>query len=154
MILDQQSIAAGYIPKHSYKSNFLDYYEEFVKNNKQANNRHIEGSFAHFKAFLGKGFLAPIDVAENLCERFRKYLLDRFNGDTPANYFSQFKRVVKAATKEGYFRVSPAEEVGAKTSKSGRQKRVDIQTSFPGYGVAYSGYLVQGCRYSEAYHLA
>lgn len=59
MILDQQSIAAGYIPKHSYKSNFLDYYEEFVKNNKQANNRHIEGSFAHFKAFLGKGFLAP-----------------------------------------------------------------------------------------------
>jgi hypothetical protein len=99
MILDQQSIAAGYIPKHNYKSNFLDYYAEFVKNNKQPNNRHIEGSLAHFKAFLGQGFLAPIEVTENLCQRFRKYLLDRFNGDTPANYFSRFKRVVKAATK-------------------------------------------------------
>jgi integrase len=90
--------------------------------NKEALNRHIEGSLAHFKAFLGKGFLAPIDVTENLCQRFRKYLLDRFNGDTPANYFSRFKRVVKAATKEGYFRISPAEEVAAKSNKNHKRK--------------------------------
>lgn len=122
MIPNQQSIAVGYIPKHIYKSNFLDYYSEFVKNNRQANNRHIEGGFAHFKAFLDKGFLAPIDVTENLCQRFRKYLLDRFNGDTPANYFSRFKRVVKAATKEGYFRVNPADEVAAKSNKNHKRK--------------------------------
>jgi integrase len=122
MILDQQSIAAGYIPKHNYKSNFLDYYAAFVKNNKQPNNRHIEGSLAHFKAFLGQGFLAPIEVTENLCQRFRKYLLDRFNGDTPANYFSRFKRVVKAATKEGYFRINPADEVAAKSNKNHKRK--------------------------------
>jgi hypothetical protein len=67
---------------------------------KQEGNRHLEGSFAHFKNFLKKDFLSPIDVTENLCERFRKYLLDKFNGDIPANYFSRLKRVVKAASKE------------------------------------------------------
>ena len=122
MILDQQTIAAGYIPKHKFKANFLDYYAEFVKNNRQVNNRHIEGSFAHFKTFLGKTFLAPLDLTENLCQRFQKYLLDHFNGGTPANYFSRFKRVVKAATKEGYFRVNPALDVAAKSNKNFKRK--------------------------------
>jgi Phage integrase SAM-like domain len=122
MILDRQSVAAGYIPNHNYKSNFLDYYAAFVKNNKQPNNRHIEGSLAHFKAFLGKRFLAPTEVTENLCERFRKYLLDHFNGDTPANYFTRFKRVMKAATKEGYFRINPAEDVVSKSNKNHKRK--------------------------------
>jgi hypothetical protein len=82
MTLDRQSVSAGYIPNHNFKSNFLDYYAEFVKNNRQEKNRHSEGSFAHFKAFLGKTFLPPLEVTENLCERYRKYLLDHFNGDT------------------------------------------------------------------------
>jgi hypothetical protein len=32
MILDKQSLTSGYIPTHSFKANFLDYYAEFVKN--------------------------------------------------------------------------------------------------------------------------
>ena len=39
MQLDQQTISAGYIPKHKYKANFLDY-KEYVDNNRQHNNRH------------------------------------------------------------------------------------------------------------------
>jgi integrase len=122
LILERQAIGTGIMPSHKFKANFLDYYAEFVENNKQAGNRHLEGSFAHFKQFLKKDFLSPIDVTENLCERFRKYLLDKFNGDTPANYFSRLKRVVKSATKEGYFRISPAEDVAAKSNKNHKRK--------------------------------
>jgi integrase len=122
MVLDQQTIAAGYIPKHKYKTNFLDYYQDFVNNNRQNNNRHLPNSLDHFKAFLNKNFLSPNDLTENLCQRFQKYLLVKFNGDTPANYYSRFKRVVKAATKEGYFRINPAEEVPAKSNKNYKRK--------------------------------
>lgn len=118
LIIEQQCIGTGIVPAHKMKANFLDYYSEYVLNNKRDGNRHLPGSFEHFKAFLKKDFIAPIDITENLCSRFRQYLLDKFNGDTPANYFSRYKRVLKAATKEGYFRLNPADDVKAKSNPS------------------------------------
>jgi hypothetical protein len=35
MILEKQSISSGYIPAHKIKANFLDYYAEFVRNNRR-----------------------------------------------------------------------------------------------------------------------
>jgi integrase len=118
LTLERQAIGSRHIPTHKFKTNFLEYYEEFVKNNRRAGNRHLEGSLVHFRAFLKKGFLSPVDVTENLCTRFRQYLLDRFTGDTPANYYSRFKRCIKSATKEGYFRISPAEDIAARSNPS------------------------------------
>lgn len=117
-IIERQSIGTGHIPAHKYKDNFLDYYQEYVDQNPQKNNRHLVNSLVQFKKFLGRDRLSPIDVTENLCIRFRKFLLDRFNGDTPANYFACFKTVMKNATKEGYFRLSPAGDVQAKGNAS------------------------------------
>jgi integrase len=39
------------------------------------------------------------------------------------NYFSEFKRMIKAATKQGYFRINPAEDVKAKTGKNRKIKK-------------------------------
>lgn len=116
LTLERQAIGTGHIPSHKFKANFLDYYKEYVDNNKRKGNRHLKNSLDQFKAFVKKSFLAPIEITENLCERFRQYLLDRFNGDTPANYYAKFKKVLKAATKEGYYNNSPTEEVAAKSS--------------------------------------
>jgi integrase len=118
LTLERQSTGTGHIPTHKFKANFLDYYEEFVKNNKRHGNRHLQNSFQHFKDFIKTTFFPPIDITENLCERFRTYLLDQFNGDTPANYYARFKRVIKAATKEGYFRMNPVEDIAAKSNPS------------------------------------
>jgi hypothetical protein len=49
-------------------------------------------------------------------------LLDNFNGDTPANYFGRFKRVIKAATREGYFRNNPAEDLASKSNPNKKLK--------------------------------
>ncbi|NLR80438.1 phage integrase SAM-like domain-containing protein [Chitinophaga eiseniae] len=73
-------------------------------------------SFAHFKAFLGKDFISPVEITENICKRFRRYLLDKFNGDTPSNYYSRFKWVIKAATTDKYFITNPTEEVPAQSN--------------------------------------
>lgn len=121
MILDHQAISSGYIPQHKIKSNFLDYYAEFVKQNSRKGNRHLSQSLGSFKTFIGKGYISAIEINENLCQRFRSYLLANLNGETPANYFSRFKRVLEAASKDGYFKVSPASNL---TSKAKSNKKV------------------------------
>jgi len=118
LTLDRQAIGTAVLPTHRLKANFLDFYEDFVRDNRQAGNRHLEGSLLHFKSFVKKKYLSPIAVTEEFCAQFRKYLLDHFNGDTPANYFSRFKKVLNAATRQGYFRCNPAEDLSAKGNRN------------------------------------
>jgi integrase/recombinase XerD len=116
VILDTQAIATGYVPQHKFKANFFDYYQEFVDKNRRIGNRHLECSLEALKTFVDKPLLAPAHITENFCERFRQYLLDHYNGETPMNYFGRFKRVLRTATKDGYYRHSPAEDVRAKSN--------------------------------------
>jgi integrase len=121
-ILDRQSIGTGFIPSHKFKQNFIEYYEDFVKSNAKKANRHLKNSFAQFKLFVGGDFIAPIDITENFCKRFRQYLLDKFNGETPGGYYARFKWVINAAKSDGYFQNNPTEKVFAKTKPSVRLK--------------------------------
>ena len=115
----------GYVPLHKLKQNFLDYYAEFVNNNKITGNRHLENSFRSFKKFLsGRAYISPLEITEELCERFRNYLLKQYNGETPASYFHRFKRTLQAAKKQGYFRDNPAADIKASTSKNKRIKNI------------------------------
>lgn len=124
MILDKQAINSGYIPQHKIKSNFLDYYSEFVRLNPTPGNRHLASSLNIFIKFLGKDFISPSEVNENVCERFRNYLLKHFNGETPSGYFMRFKRVLKAAKKDGYFKNNPAEDIAAKSNSNKKIKEI------------------------------
>jgi|GEM_PF-4790668 len=71
MVIDAQSIGTPFVPAHRFKSNFLDYYSEFVDGNKRPGNRHLEGSLAQFKSFVKKPRIVPMEITENLCKRFR-----------------------------------------------------------------------------------
>ena len=124
LVLDGQAINSGYTPQHKIKTNFLDYYSEYIKINRKAGNRHLETSLSAFKNFLKKDFISASDITENLCEGFRDFLLKKYNGETPANYFMRFKRVMKAAKKDGYFRNNPAEDVVAKANKNKHVKEI------------------------------
>ncbi len=117
-ILEQQAVGTGYIPQHKFKANFLDYYEEYAKQNVRKGNRHLANSLTQFRKFIKKDFVAPIEITENLSKRFRRYLLDNFTGETPLNYFARFKWVVNAATDDGYFRKSPVDNVVAQSNPS------------------------------------
>lgn len=122
MVLDLQAIANGSMPQHRLKKNFLDFYQDFVTKNSKEGNRSLSCSLSRFKKFIEKdfgSFISPIDISENFCERFRNHLLDSLNGETPADYFMRFKRVIKAAKKQGYFRENPAEDLAAKSHPSG-----------------------------------
>jgi integrase len=117
-IIEQQAIGSPFIPSHKFKLNFIEYFDEYVRLNKRKGNRHLTNSFAQFKLFIKKDFIAPIDINENFCKRFRKFLLDKFTGETPAGYYARFKWVVNAATSDGYFLKNPTEKVSAKSNPS------------------------------------
>lgn len=118
MIIEKQAIGTAFIPSHKFKQNFFEYYEEYVKLNARKGNRHLINSLTQFKLFVKNDFIAPVDITENFCKRFRQYLLDKFNGETPGCYYSRFKWVVNAAKADGYFQNNPAEKVPAKSNPS------------------------------------
>lgn len=122
LIIEQQAIGSAFIPTHKFKANFLEYYQQYVDENKRDGNRHLTSSLTQFKQFLNKDFIAPVDVTENLCKRFRQFLLDKFTGETPLNYFARFKWVITAAHKDGYFSRKPTEDVVAKANPSSNLK--------------------------------
>jgi integrase len=122
LTLEFQSIGTAYIPSHKFKHNFLDYYQDFVEANKRKGNRHLEGSLSKFRQFVGKKHVSPLDITENLCKLYKDYLNDSLTGKTPLDYFNAFKRVIKAATKGGYFRQNPVDDLHGKTNASKRLK--------------------------------
>lgn len=112
-VLEQQAIGTGYIPEHRFKANFLDYYSDFVENNKRDNNRHLSCCFSKFKTWIKRPRVAPIEITYDLCFRFRRHLLDTLKGETPQNYFATFKRMLESATREGYFKICPTDNIPA-----------------------------------------
>jgi len=124
LILEKQSVSSGYLPAHKIKANFLDFYAEFIQNNRRHSSRHLMSSYNHFKCFLGSNYISAVNVTENLCENFRAFLLKKFNGETPANYFREFKKMMKAAKKAGYFTENPAEDIACKTKANKIKKEV------------------------------
>jgi len=97
MVLETQSINSGYIPQHKIKTNFLDYYEEFVKVNSRKGNRSLACSLSAFKDFLKRDSFSALDITENLCEQFRNYLLDNLSGETLMKAYCSNYEVKKAA---------------------------------------------------------
>jgi integrase/recombinase XerD len=124
MILSNQSTGSGYIPSHKLKSNFLDFYQDYVKQNFRAGSRHLPASFTQFKNYLNAGFISASDITSETCENFRSYLLKKYNGETPANYFREFKRVIKSGKKNGYFVNNPAEDIQSKENPNRKRKEV------------------------------
>ncbi len=122
MIIEKQAIGSAYIPAHKFKANFLDYFEEYVALNKRKGNRHLSNSLIQFKLFIQRDFIAPLDITENFCKRFRQFLLDKYTGETPGGYYARFKWVVNAAKSDGYFQSNPTEKVFAKSNPSRRMK--------------------------------
>jgi len=124
MVLDRQAVNSGYIPQYKIMNNFLDYYSEYVKSNRSKGNRHLIQSLKCFRMFIDKDYISAVEINENLCEQFRTYLLANLNGETPANYFSRFKRVLEAATKNGYFKRSPASDLSSISKSNKRVKEI------------------------------
>jgi integrase/recombinase XerD len=117
MVVDMNAVSLG-VTNTSLPKNFLDFYSSYVEANRIDGNRHLYNSLEVFKRFIDRSFIGASEITEELVTRFRTYLIRNYHGETPANYFSRFKQMLTAATKAGYFRVSPALNVKGKKNPS------------------------------------
>lgn len=118
LTLKMNAQQSGPVIMRSKHKNFFDYCDEYAANNKVEGNRHLENCVAQWKKFHQAPVLLAGDITEEYCLSFRMYLLKNFKGETPANYFARFKKILRQATKDDYFAKDPADGIGSKSNPS------------------------------------
>lgn len=110
--------------KQIKNAEFIPYFEGYVKGYKQKDLRVMNAVLSKFKEFAPAGLLAK-DVTEELCLKFKEYLDQHLEGETPQSYFARFKKVLRYATKYGkLFRYNPAYDIKNTSSKDSIAKDV------------------------------
>ncbi len=103
------------------KVDFTEYFKAFVAGYKKKDKRVVEGSFKQFRGFLKESNITslPINqVTENICIDFKEFLLGKLNGETPACYFSKFKKILIQACRDKVINANPAANVSIRRPES------------------------------------
>ncbi len=111
--LELLSEDTGHIPIHFRKLDFFVFAEDFLSHYRKQDGRMIEGSIKKFKKFLQFSILPISKISPSIMERFKDYLIydAGLSGETPHNYFTRFKKVLKAAKIKGYLKEMPTEHI-------------------------------------------
>lgn len=106
-----------------FKSNvdFIAFFKCYIDSYTKKDKRVLEGSFGKFKDFLElkKIKSLPINqVNESIAIGFKDYLLENLNGETPANYFSKFKKILTQAIRDKIINFDPTENISVRRNDS------------------------------------
>jgi integrase len=105
-------------PKLQNKA-FKPFAESYLNKYTKKNINTVRGAINMFYAFAGEAITMQ-QITPTLMEDFMDYLKDsHLTGETPHNYWSKFKMVLRRAKKEGYFRELPTDGIIFK----GREER-------------------------------
>ncbi len=96
---------------------FVKFFENYEKNYTKKDKRTMVASLNKFKKFMEEeaiNSLTTKQVNENIVTRFKDYLEDTLKGESPANYFSKFKKILKYGVREKLFTSNPADGITIK----------------------------------------
>lgn len=103
---------------------FVPYFERYVKEYKQKDLRVMKAVLGQFKEYAPSNITAK-EITEEFCLKFKEHLNDTLSGETPQSYFARFKKVLQYATKYGkLFRFNPAYDVKNTSTKDSIVKDV------------------------------
>ena len=113
---EKQLIEEGYSLKSSIKNNvdFVAYYQKFVDDYKHSDLRIVKYSLHWFKEYLStqnKKSIKANHLDEKICKGYLDHMQKGLNGETPYNYFTKFKRVIKQAIKEELIYKNPTDGI-------------------------------------------
>ncbi len=99
---------------------FLAYFQAYLDKYKKKDARILVACFHKFKKFLQESeikLLQARDLNEELVEDFKEFLEASLNGESPANYFKKFKKVMKQAMRDKIISINPAAELTARRNE-------------------------------------
>jgi integrase/recombinase XerD len=103
--------AEGLIAPFRKKANFFDYCTAYSDRYQKKDIRMVKLAVSTFQSYTKEKHLTPVQIDKTLIIGYRDYLLNKYNGETPNSIFARFKKILNAATDEGYFTKSPAEKI-------------------------------------------
>ncbi len=127
--LELQANEYDYTPAFKRKIDFITFYEKFVTDYSNKDIRIVKYSLYHFKEFIKSKRIKRISVkqvSESLCKEYKQYLESNLNGETPYNYFTKFKKVLKQAVKDKIISVNPADEIHNQKQEGLKKDILDI----------------------------
>ena len=137
-----QSEEYGFVPKFKRNVDFLAFFEKYLEDYKGKDKRIVRYTLVKFQSFYQKSSLPSKELKPQLCEEFANYLKSPesgLNGETPYNYWTKFKRVIKEAIKKGFLQKNPAEGIIVKRAVGQLKKEVLTNTELQSLASTYCG---------------
>lgn len=101
------------MPNHRKKLDFFIFAEKYLEDYPCKDGRMIASAVKKFKLAINSLSIKISDITPKHMETFKNYLIYKsgLRGETPHNYFTRFKKVLKAAKVEGYIKVLPSDDI-------------------------------------------
>ena len=118
--LQLQSGEYDILPSFRQDIDFLAYFQAYLDKYKKKDVRLLVACFNKFKQYLQESNISSLNARqldEALVEDFKEFLENSLNGESPANYFKKFKKVMKQALRDKIISVNPAAELTAKRNE-------------------------------------
>lgn len=103
----------AYTPKHVKEVNFFDYADAFIKSYTKKDVKMLKSTRNKFEVFYGSTNLKAVDITPGLMARYKDYLINdpALSGETPSNYWTRFKKILRAAKLKGLIKTMPTDEI-------------------------------------------
>tara|TARA_R110002033_G_C3897081_1_gene239728 strand:- start:26396 stop:27475 length:1080 start_codon:yes stop_codon:yes gene_type:complete len=103
----------NYIPKHIKSIKYNDFVKSFIDNYQKRDIRMIIATNNKFKEFVNNKNLKLSDINPSIMNGYKDFLNDRagLNGDSPHNYYTRFKKILKEALNKGLIKTNPSDGI-------------------------------------------
>tara|TARA_R110002072_G_scaffold37715_18_gene109968 strand:- start:8351 stop:9430 length:1080 start_codon:yes stop_codon:yes gene_type:complete len=121
----------NYIPNHRKNINFKKFAESFIETYKKKDLRMINATYKKFKEFVNNDKLKLSEINPFIMNGFKDYLNNEagLKGESPHNYFTRFKKILKDAELKGLIKKNPSNGIRfVKSSTSDELKKQVLTT--------------------------
>lgn len=103
----------AYTPQHIRDGYFFDFAQTFIEEYPKKDKRMIISARNKFKDFAKNDNLTFPQITPHLMERFKQFLISHedLSGETPHNYFTRFKKILRSAYRQGLIKKMPTDDV-------------------------------------------
>ncbi len=125
--LEIGSYEYGFIPRHRKNIDFIKFYEDFLAVYPGKDIRLVKYALEKFKIAIGKNNLPIKSLTSDVCEQYANFLKSPesgLRGETPYNYWTKFRKVIRKAIKEGIIIKNPTEDIIVRRTTKQLKKNV------------------------------
>ncbi|PPK93054.1 site-specific recombinase XerD [Nonlabens xylanidelens] len=111
--LELLSIGTSYTPQHFKDILVLDYTKQFISKYQKKDKRMLLSATNKFKQYANKNEYTLSDLNFKVMDGFKNFLIsdDSLSGETPHNYFTRFKKILRGALREDLIKSMPTENI-------------------------------------------